>query len=201
MPHIHRKTAPRVVGGRAMRKNRHEQTRGLIDETRGYPIIVRERPGRGYCHVVSQRQILAFVELLPDWAELSRGLHAIVLAPGNESADGTHNRGVITLDAWEAELERVVVASWYAAHANVLDRLGVPCEPFREDDEDVVRCKFDRRTARDFHLLHVLLHELGHHHDRMTTRTRRDCARGEHYAESFALERERVVWERYCSQT
>lgn len=190
---FHRKTAPRVVGGRPMRKNRHEQTRGLIDETRGYPVVTRERPGKGYCHVVSQRDIHSFLEIVPDWAELSRGLHAIVLAAGSVRADGTHDRGVITLNAWDVELERVVEPWWYNEHAGVLERLGVPCE----HGEDLVRCKFDRRTARDFHLLHVLLHELGHHHDRMTTRSRRDAARGEHYAEAFALERERVVWERW----
>src|SRR4051812_16304253 len=95
-----RKTAPRVVGGRAMRKNNHEVTRGLVDPYRGYPAVARERPGRGYRHVLGQRDVHAFLGILPDWAELSRGLSAIVLAPGDELVDGRIQRGIIELCAW-----------------------------------------------------------------------------------------------------
>lgn len=42
--------------------------------------------------------------------------------------------------------------------------------------------------ARAFQLLNVFLHELRHHHDLMTTRSGRETARGESYAEQFALE-------------
>lgn len=197
MHRIHRKTAPRVVGGRAMRKNRHEVTRGLIDETRDHVLVTRQRPGRGYCHVVTQPEVHRFVALVPDWPALSRGLHAIVLGPGSEWADGRHDSGVITLHAWNMELERRVVPAWYEAHAAVLGRLGVPCEPLEDDEQRRVLCRFDRTSARDFHLVHVLLHELGHHRDRMTTRSR-TASRGEDFAESFAREREAEVWTRYC---
>jgi hypothetical protein len=44
-----------------------------------------------------------------------------------------------------------------------------------------------------------LLHELGHHHDRMTTRSRRVGCRGEGYAEGYAWEYERLVWDRYLA--
>jgi len=40
--------------------------------------------------------------------------------------------------------------------------------------------------ARAFQLVHVLLHELGHHHDRMTTRSQQNAARGERLAEEYA---------------
>ena len=51
--------------------------------------------------------------------------------------------------------------------------------------------------ARAFQLLHVLLHELGHHHDHMTTRSRRSAARGEWFAENYASQYEAQVWNDY----
>jgi hypothetical protein len=49
--------------------------------------------------------------------------------------------------------------------------------------------------ARAFQLLHVFLHELGHHNDRMTTCSGRRAARGEAYAEQFALELATYIWD------
>ena len=40
--------------------------------------------------------------------------------------------------------------------------------------------------ARAFQLLHVFLHELGHHHDLITTRRQLRGGRGEAYAERYA---------------
>ena len=54
--------------------------------------------------------------------------------------------------------------------------------------------------ARAFQLLHILPHELGHHHDRMTTRTRRYAARGEPYAEEYANRVLDDVWPAYISR-
>lgn len=192
-----RKTAPRVVGGRAMRKNNHELTRGLVDPLRDHPVIARERPGRGYRHVLGQRDVRDFLEILPDWQELCRGLSAIVLSPGNPHVDGRHRDGIIELCAWEVELVREHSEEHYEAHRDVFERLAIPCEP---SDAGWVLCRFDERSARAFQLLHVLLHELGHHHDRMTTRAQKHTARGEAYAEAFAREREAVVWDRYARE-
>ena len=55
---------------------------------------------------------------------------------------------------------------------------------------------FTEGTARAYLLLHIFLHELGHHHDRMTTRTRRG-SRGEPYAEAYAHAHAETVWTRY----
>ena len=43
----------------------------------------------------------------------------------------------------------------------------------------------------------IFLHELGHHHDRMTTRSRRGTARGEAYAENYALAYADRIWDGY----
>ena len=86
-------------------------------------------------------------------------------------------------------------ACWYIdAHRRVFRQLGVPCE---ETDDGYYICKFTDRTVRAFQLLHVLLHELGHHHDRMSTRSKRQASRGEGFAERYALAYGDRIWERY----
>ncbi len=82
----------------------------------------------------------------------------------------------------------------YRAHQDIFERLGVPCG---ETTDGYFLCKFDEVTIRDYQLLHILLHELGHHHDRMTTRTQKRSGRGEKYAEDYALQHEAAIWERY----
>jgi hypothetical protein len=73
-------------------------------------------------------------------------------------------------------------------------RLGVPV---RQEGPDSFRCEFTPGTIRAYQLPHVLLHELGHHRDRMSTRSRARSARGKNYAEDYALEHEQIVWGRY----
>ena len=76
----------------------------------------------------------------------------------------------------------------------MLERLDVPTEPC---GGDTVLCRFDEASARGFLLMHVLLHELGHHRDRIETRRRVDCPRGEPFAESYANERAEALWPAY----
>jgi len=45
-----------------------------------------------------------------------------------------------------------------------------------------------------------LLHELGHHHDRMTTKSKRTASRGEGYAERYALAYADRIWESYLNE-
>jgi hypothetical protein len=44
-----------------------------------------------------------------------------------------------------------------------------------------------------------LVHELGHHHDRMTSRGR-DAARGEPYATAYARQARAKVWPDYVTR-
>jgi len=46
-------------------------------------------------------------------------------------------------------------------------------------------------------MMHILLHELGHHHDRITTKSRARTARGEPYAETYAREYGDRLWDAY----
>ena len=52
-------------------------------------------------------------------------------------------------------------------------------------------------TVMAYQLLHIFLHELGHHHDRMSTRSQRRSSRGERYAEHYACAYEERIWQSY----
>jgi hypothetical protein len=60
-----------------------------------------------------------------------------------------------------------------------------------------VVCKFSEEAARAHQLLATLLHELGHHHDRMTTKSKSQASRGESYAEEYAKRYTDQIWTRY----
>ncbi len=168
--------------------------------------MVRQRPGQGHRHLLTRPQLYQFIDLLPDWAELSLGLNAVLLAPASRTAMGWHKPGVVAICAWERELTCEWDMDFIEAHRHVLDRLDVPIEPVFDtpEDEECCRpklfsqvCRFTEESARGFQLMHVFLHELGHHHDRMTTRSKRFASRGEGYAEHYANRYADRIWQRY----
>jgi hypothetical protein len=195
MKRMHRRSAPRVVDGVVQRQNRWQPTSDYWNTPQRVPAVDRRRPGKGYRHVLRKDDVMRFIDLLPNWEELSRGVNAIVLAPGNEECDGWYDDvGVVAVCAWERELHRTVEAWWYAEHRDIFDRIEVACV---DDGDGGVLCRFTEANVRGYQLLHVLLHELGHHHDRRTTRSRREPSRGEKYANRYAREYEQRVFARY----
>lgn len=192
----HRKTAPRVRHGKVQRKDRCAPTPTCYNTTFDYPMIERWRPGCGFRHLLRREHIERFIGLLPDWPDLSQGLNAIVLARGEPYCDGWHRPGVVALCAWDRELAREVGRAWFDEHRVVFDMIGLS---WLEIDQGDVLCQWTESTARAYQLTHVLLHELGHHHDRMTTRRQRRSCRGETYAEHYALRHASVIWRRYLA--
>jgi hypothetical protein len=191
---MHRKTAPRVRDGRVQRKNTWKGARDdYIRRPQPYPIIDRTRPGRGYAHVLTRADIELFIDLLPGWDELARGLDAVVLAPGDWDAEGWYLPGVVAVCAWERGLWTHATRQYCMHNREILDALDVT----REDHGSYVLCKWMEAQVRAFQLLDVLLHELGHHHDLMTTRSRREVARGESYAEAYARRHADAIRESY----
>jgi hypothetical protein len=196
MSGFHRRTATKVRNGRVRRKNNWAQTPGVLHTTQPTLTIRRTRPGSGHRHVLFQCDIERFIALIPDWEKLSRGVDVILLDGKRTDCDGWYDRGVIALCAWPREMHYSMNVDWYVAHARFLDRIGLRVE--REGD-DLIAYWTDA-TVRAYQLLHIFLHELGHHHDRVTTRTRRRSARGEGYAEQYAWAYEEQVWERYVAE-
>lgn len=179
-----RRTATKVQDGRVQRKNRHIPTCRL-----GY-VLDRESPGRGFRHVLSKRDLQAFINIIPDWQRLSRNLERIVLSRRDCSADAAYafyhreETGAIFLHAWHEDLWTELTPGYFEAHAGIFERLGVS----RDSVQGAVLCRFTEAQARAFMLLHIFMHELGHHHDR-STQKHLGSTKGEDYAERFATSR------------
>lgn len=190
-----RKTTPKVRDGKVQRKNRTTRSPNVYLGDLPHLEIRRLAPGTGRRHVVSRHDLERFIRLIPDWNELARGLNAIVLTDGRHETEGFHARGVIHLCAWPRDLVVRWTPEHFADHRAVLDRLGVNSS--LDAEATAVVCHFSERTARAYVLLHVLLHELGHHHDRITSRRGERPVRGESYAEAYAVRHAETLWGRY----
>ena len=193
MLRLNNKRSRKIIGGKAYSSDRIEPTATYWNTNQPYPVIDKERPGPGFRHLLRRQDILVFIDLIPNWDELSKDLNAIVLARGEGGLEGWYSEGVVSICAWERDLWRRHPLHYYEENRGVFDRLGVDCERRGER----VLCKFTESQARAFQLLNVLMHELGHHHDRITTRSKLECSRGEPYAEEYALRTEPLIWGRY----
>jgi hypothetical protein len=67
----------------------------------------------------------------------------------------------------------------------------------QEEEHTFVRCYFEEDSAKAWQLLHIFLHELGHHVDRITTKKQVEALRGEAFAEDFALRLAPQILPRY----
>ncbi|MES2458989.1 MAG: hypothetical protein V4671_00290 [Armatimonadota bacterium] len=199
MRSITRRQTPDVRNGRVQKKNNHAPHLGdYYRTTQKEVLLVRERPGEGYRHLLTVEDLRVFLTLIPNWDEISVGLDAVVLTAGEWGFDGWHRPGIVAVCAWERELWTETTPAHVEEHREILDRLGVPRELFTDKKgERWVRCQWTVETARAYQLLHILLHELGHHYDRMTTRRKLRTGRGEPFAESYALEWEAIIWDRF----
>jgi hypothetical protein len=181
---FNRRTATKVTNGRVQRKNRHRPT-----GHDGY-VLDRESPGREFRHVVNKREVQVFIDIIPDWHRLSERLERIVLARRSDGWDGAHEfyhreeTGAIFLHAWRDDLWTDLTTSYFDSHRQILEALGVSYDRRK----DCVTCRFTEAQARAFTLLHVFMHELGHHYDRIHQK-HRDSNKGEDYAERFATSR------------
>ena len=94
------------------------------------------------------------------------------------------------------------VADIHAVHSTLrANGVAFRADPFivnRTPKSEHWLAEFTDETTQAYLLLHVFLHELGHHHDRMTSPGRRDFTRGERYAEEYALRYEKRIWSDYC---
>lgn len=161
-----RKTAPRVRDGRVQKKNRWERTEDPDDKLLSRLGITFETrsPGPGQRHVVTEIDVQRFVRCIPDWEAHAAGLRAIVLDDREDCLGEYDPRGFIYLSSWEEDLFWLCERDFFEAHEPTLRRLGVPSDPRPTGH---VPLYFDESSARAFQLVHIFLHELGHHRDRM----------------------------------
>lgn len=181
---FNRRTATKVRNGKVQRKNNQR-----LSELKRLDLR-REPPGHGNRHIVSKRDIQTFVELIPDWPRLSDRLSGITLIAPSSRADGMYQfyrreeTGVIFLCAWPEDLWIWSTPEHRDAHQVIFNALGVSSE----QHEELYLCHFSEAQARAFMLLHVFMHELGHHYDRIT-QEHWGVTKGEDYAEKFANDR------------
>ena len=192
--HSRRKVTPSVRDGQVRKKN-DPRLSPFWNSDQSTVTIRRERPGRGYRHVVRRKDLRRFLTLVDDWAALSGGLRGILLTH-DDDVYGWYCHGVIALCAWSRDFTVIWDSDFYQDHRNTLSRLAVPVTQIA----DGVQCEFTDWSAQAFMLLHIFMHELGHHRDRMTTKSTRASARGENYAEGYAVAGEAQLWARYCRE-
>ncbi|UCF62668.1 MAG: hypothetical protein JSW33_08735 [bacterium] len=194
MRKFYSRTATKVKRGTVQFKNRWEQSPNIYNAQFDVPFIDKEKPGRDYKHLLRKHEVAAFLELLPKWEQLSQGLNVILLASGEYDTLGWHENGIVAICAWDRDIYwENCEPSFLDEHKRVFSKLSIPFKctgKFYEVD-------FTIESAKDFQLVHVLVHELGHHHDRMTTKSKIFPARGESFAESYAKEYENEILSRY----
>jgi hypothetical protein len=161
-----------------------------------HPPIYCQKPTAGHRHILTRSDIARFIRLIPDWDASSNGLRAIVLAGARDNCDGWYREGVLAICAWTDHMTWDLDIPWYQAHRGLFGRLGVDIEIDRRE----ITCHWTDATVRAYLLLHVFLHELGHHVDRVASGAAGRFPGGEEWAERFAFEYETLVLERYVSE-
>ena len=188
---IQRRSALKIIGGVVLRKNNYKKTPNHWNTTQKNVVVDVEKPGKGFKHFLKKKDVIKFLEIIPNWTTLSKGLDAIVLTAGGYDYDGYYNNdGVICIAAWPKEQDLFLYNHYYKAHQKLFNRLRVPAVVKRGG----FFCEFSVEQIKAFQLLHVLLHELGHHYDRIKTKSKHRSSRGEAYAEQFAFKNEKQMW-------
>jgi hypothetical protein len=217
MPPRHRRTALRVREGRVAKKNLwRSDPRDYFALPQSEIRLERRSPAYGCRHLITIAQLRAFIEVLPDWDEVAIGLRAIVLDDSDESM-GWYGEGVVAVCSWERDLWwELADEGWVKEHRAILERLEVDCRALSAEEAldrwwqglprprrpkplrgSFLELRWTESQARAFQLLHILPHELGHHHDRITSRRQRSLGRGEPYAERYANDVFDALWPTY----
>src|SRR3954453_9105749 len=190
----------KVRDGRVLKKNNWRLDPGDYRTLAQSEIrLDRRRPPDGARHLITIAELRRFLTLLPDWDEVAIGLDAIVLDSATDCA-GWWGPGVVAVCAWDADLWEWGSREMVEGQRPILEVIEVERAPIEESSEHDEFCADLRRMgvrvsgtigdfelrwteaqARAYQLLHILTHELGHHHDRITTHNGRNAARGEPY--------------------
>jgi len=189
-----RKTATRIKKGTVQRKNRHAKTPNYWNKRQTEIQIDIENPGKGYKHFLKKRDIKQFLEILPYRDIIDIELDAVILGKYNLSGcDGYYWNGIICICAWEKEMTRSMGLKYFEFHKEMFDKLGLKYS-VKEDD---VICYFTENQIKAFQLLRVMTHEIGHHIDRIKTKSKKRCPNGEKFANYVELDLEAKLWDKY----
>lgn len=157
-------------------------------------LIKRTRPIAGHFHAVSATDVRRFVRLIDDWEEVASAVRAVILTPGGDYCYGRYNNaGIIKLDAWPKCGPHYVPSrkKW------LIEQIGLGPMP---EGQTYMISDITKEQVRCYLLLGTFLHELGHHIDRMSTRSKLDAANGEPAAIRYEQMRQRELWKPYCGE-
>jgi hypothetical protein len=186
------------VDGRVQKKNNWTAARDdYYARYQAEILIDRRAPGEGFRHILTVGHVREAISLLPVWNEVAVGLDAIVIDAGDRTAMGWYRQGIVALCAWDVDLWwPATPRSWVEANRRQLEMLGV--EQAKRGKN--IELRWTLEQARAFMLLDVLPHELGHHHDLMTSRRQVTVGRGEPYAERYAARVMDEVFDAYVDR-
>lgn len=191
---VSRKSAPGVKGGKVQKKNRQTLSPDIYEHEFDELVVIRERPLKGYFHAVTPSDVRRWVRRIPEWAAVTDQVKAVVLTEGGDWAFGRYNNaGIIKIDAWPKRPEPLAERKDWLVE-RIWEASG---SPWRSYDQPVA---LSRSEAKAFLLLGTFLHELGHHLDRITTRSGLDAANGEPFAIDYELRRQRELWDAYLEE-
>ncbi len=121
---------------------------------------------------------------------------------GDEFIDGLYRHygyegtGIIWLSAWAESMWVEFNDDYFKEHQWHFDALGV----HYEKNVEAWCCHFTESQAKAFLLLHIFLHELGHHVDKLRSKNQNIMRGGEEFAESYANQTFKEIWPLYLEK-
>lgn len=191
MSKIYRKVKPKLKLGAEGKRERQKRSRKYENIEKGLLIIEKEEAGYGYKHLLNKEDIFELIEMIPEWEIISNGLKIITLARGKVDSDGWYSVGKIAICAWEKDLWKEVSSTYFNEHKPIFDKLAITYEK----KKGKYTLHFTENQAKTFQLLHVFLHELGHHFDRIN-----NSSRSELFAEQYAFDYLSELWDTYIQK-
>lgn len=189
-----RKTTPKVRDGQVQKKDRHQWTefQDLLDSDAFSTI--KMKPEDGYMHVVDRKSVLDFVELIPGWSEMSKGLSALVLGSDGCSSQTDINYSPKSYNSiWLSPFPKDMTLYWSAGfaseHRSIAESLGVELK-WLESGEAVT--EWTKPQAQAWQLLHLFLYDL-YCHNECTTQENDDYHHQHKLAEEYSIKTAQLI--------
>jgi hypothetical protein len=189
-----RKTTPKVRHGQVQKKDRHQWTefQELLDNTAFSTI--KMKPEDSYVHVVDRRRVLDFVELIPNWRDMSKGLSALVLGYDGCSHQTDINYSPKAYNSiWLSPFPKDMTLYWSRSfaieHKSITEFLGID---LIETGEDEIMTVWTKPQAQAWQLLHLFLYDLFCHNE-CTSQSRDNYHHQHKLAEEYAIKTAQLI--------
>ena len=195
-----RKTTPKVKDGRVQRKNRTDESEYLaLVEGRTFSVI-KHRAKDGYHHALRLPEVYRFVELIPDWPTMSKGLSALGLdAYGSDEQTDTGYAPRSYRSIWMRPFPNSMQTIWprdfYDAHAEFIDCLGP--DIVAGQNAGAITVFWTSGQAKAWQLLHLFLYDLNVHAQFMKSGQKVRSPHDNETAEAYAFKTAQLLLPKY----